>query len=77
MLTNMPNPSFPWQQVKLEAVQADSEIFQPQGRQDNIWKCMATEQIFLGGEGALKQSYKGLSNTSSWLNIHNINNVGF
>lgn len=27
----MPNPSFPWQQVKLEAVQADSEIFQPQG----------------------------------------------
>ena len=36
MLTNMPNPSFPWQQVKLEAVQADSEIFQPQGRQDNI-----------------------------------------
>lgn len=58
MLTNMPNPSFPWQQVKLEAVQADSEIFQPQGRQDNIWKCMATEQIFWGG-GSFKAKLQG------------------
>ena len=61
----MPNPSFPWQQVKLEAVQADSQrFFSPKVDRTRFESVWLQNRLFLWGwcfkaklQGAVKQFF--------------------